>query len=56
MLGFLSMAEDGGAQIDEKELDEVKWFDFDEALEAIRKDSTAEAFLKSALNEIKNFK
>ncbi len=56
MLGFLSMAEDGEAQIDEKELDEVKWFDFDEALEAIRKDSTAEAFLKSALNEIKNFK
>ncbi len=37
MLGFLSMAEDGEAQIDEKELDEVKWFDFDEALEAIRK-------------------
>lgn len=56
MLGFLSMAEDGEAQIDEKELDEVKWFDFDEALDAIRKDSTAEAFLKSALNEIKNFK
>jgi len=56
MLGFLSMAEDGEAQIDEKELDEVKWFDFDEALEAIRKDSTAEAFLKSALNKIKNFK
>ena len=56
MLGFLSMAEDGEAQIDEKELDEVKWFDFDEALEAIRKDSTAEAFLKSALNEIKNLK
>ncbi len=56
MLGFLSMAEDGEAQIDEKELDEVKWFEFDEALEAIRKDSTAEAFLKSALNEIKNFK
>ena len=56
MLGFLSMAEDGEAQIDEKELGEVEWFDCDEALEAIRKDSTAEAFLKSALNEIKNFK
>ena len=56
MLGFLSMAEDGEAQIDEKELDEVKWFDFDEALEAIRKDSTGGAFLKNALNEIKNFK
>ena len=56
MLGFLVMAEDGEAQLDEKELDEVKWFTFEDALEAIRKDSTAEAFLKGALNEIKNFK
>jgi len=53
MLGFITVAEDGEPVLDEKELDEVKWFTFDEALEAIRKDSTAEAFLKSALNEIK---
>ncbi|MDE7082193.1 MAG: NUDIX domain-containing protein [Clostridia bacterium] len=56
MLGYLSMAEEGEPVIDEKEIEEVKWFDFDAALEAIKKDSTAEAFLKSALAEIKNFK
>jgi len=56
MLGYLSMAEEGEPVIDEKELEEVKWFSFDEALSAIRKDSTAEAFLKNALAEIKNFK
>lgn len=53
MLNFIVMAEDGEPIIDEKELSEVKWFTFDEAFEAIRKDSTAEAFLKSALPEIK---
>ena len=56
MLCYLSMAEDGEPVIDEKELESVKWFTFDEALEAIKKDSTAEMFLKSALAEIKNFK
>ncbi len=56
MLGYLSMAEEGEPVIDEKEIEDVKWFSFDEALEAIKKDSTAEAFLKSALTEIKNFK
>ena len=56
MMGFLTMAEDGEPVIDEKEIEEVKWFSFDEALETIKKDSTAEAFLKSALAEIKNFK
>ena len=55
MLGYLSMAEDGETVIDENELENVKWFTFDEALAAIRKDSTAEAFLKSALAEIKKF-
>ncbi len=56
MLGYLIMAEDGEPVIDEKEIENVKWFTFDEALEAIKKDSTAEAFLKNALAEIKNFK
>lgn len=55
MLNYLSMAEDGEPVIDEKEIEEIRWFTFDEALEAIRKDSTAEAFLKSALAEIKKF-
>ncbi|MBD5632462.1 MAG: NUDIX domain-containing protein [Clostridia bacterium] len=53
MLNFLMVAEDGEPVLDENEIEEVKWFTFDEALEAVRKDSTAEAFLKSAISEIK---
>lgn len=53
MLNFIMIAEDGEAVLDTKELAEVKWFSFEDALEAIRKDSVAEAFLKSALAEIK---
>ncbi len=56
MLGYIVMAEDGEPVLNEKEIEEVKWFSFDEAIAAIRKDSTAEAFLKNALAEIKNFK
>ena len=55
MLNFISIAEDREPVIDEKEIEEVKWFTFDEALTAIRKDSTAEAFLKSAVAEIKKW-
>lgn len=53
MLNYLSIAEDGEPVIDEKEIDEVKWFTFDEALNSIRKDSTAEHFLKAAVGELK---
>jgi len=53
MLNFILVAEDGVPVPDEKELEEVKWFTFEEALNAIEKDSTAEAFLKNALTEIK---
>lgn len=53
MLNFIVIAEDGEPVLDTKEIEEVKWFTFDEALEAIRKDSVAEAFLKSAAAEIK---
>ena len=53
MLNFILVAEDGEPVLDEKELEEVKWFTFDEALEEIKKDSTAETFLKNALTEIK---
>lgn len=55
MLNFLTIAEDGEARIDMKELEEIKWFPIPEALAAIKKDSTAEAFLKNALTEIKKF-
>ncbi len=53
MLNFLMIAEDGEMQIDTKELDEVKWFTVEEALENIKKGSTAETFLKNAIAEIK---
>lgn len=53
MLGFVTVAENGNITLDENELDEVKWFDLDEALNAVKKDSIAESLLKSALPEIK---
>ena len=53
MLNFIVVAEDGEPVLDAKELEEVRWFAFEDALEAIRKDSVAEAFLKSEVNEIK---
>ena len=43
MLNYVLIAEDGEPVIDKTELDEIKWFSYDEALEAIKKDSTAEA-------------
>ncbi len=53
MLNYLVIAEDGEPVIDEEEISEIKWFSFEDALSAIKKDSTAEAFLKNAMNEIK---
>ena len=55
MLNFLMIAEDGEITIDTKELDEAKWFTPAEALDAIKKNSIAETFLKNALVEIKKF-
>lgn len=53
MLNFLVTAENGEIVLDENELDDAVWFDFDEALSAVRKDSDAEAFLKNAIAELK---
>ncbi len=53
MLNFLVIAENGEIILDKNELDEAVWFDFDGALEAIRKNSDAEAFLKNAIAELK---
>lgn len=55
MLNFLIIAENGEPIPDPNELTDVKWFSPEQALEAIRKDSIAEAFLKNALAEIKKF-
>lgn len=53
MLNFLVVAENGEPTIDKSEIDEVKWFSFDEALSVIRKESVAESFLVSAIAELK---
>lgn len=53
MLNYLIMAEDGIPVADPNELTEVKWFEVNDALEAIKKDSIAQTFLKNAINEIK---
>jgi NAD+ diphosphatase len=56
MLNYLIVAENGDVVIDQSEIDEVGWFTFDEALNVVRKQSTAEAFLKNALVELKSNK
>ena len=53
MLNFLTMAEDGEIVLDSNELDGAEWFTFEGALEAVRKNSIAEGFLKAAIQEIK---
>ena len=53
MLNFLIMAENGEISLDRNELTEAKWFEPEKALEAIKKDTVAEAFLKNAIAEIK---
>lgn len=55
MLNFLTIAEDGEPVLDKNELEEVKWFPVNEALDAVKKNSTAEFFLKNAIGEIKKF-
>ena len=53
MLNYLIMAENGEISIDENELEQVEWFEPEKALEIIKKDSVAQAFLKNAISEIK---
>lgn len=53
LLNFLVIAENGGVQPDKSEIDEAKWFTFEEAEANVRKDSDAEAFLKAAVAELK---
>ena len=53
MLNYLIMAENGEITLDKNELSETEWFEPEKALEVIRKDSVAEAFLKNAISEIK---
>lgn len=54
MLNYLVIAENGDVVADPTEIEECRWFDFDEAVDNVRKESVAEAFLKNAIVEIKN--
>ncbi len=54
MLNYLVIAENGDVVADPAEIEECRWFDFDEAVDNVRKESVAEAFLKNAIVEIKN--
>ena len=56
MLNYLVIAENGEVVADSEEIDECMWMDFDEALEKVRKQSVAEAFLKNGIADIKNNK
>jgi NAD+ diphosphatase len=54
MLNYLIVAENGAITIDSNELERVDWFTFDEALQVVRKQSTAEAFLKQYIRRENN--
>lgn len=56
MLNFLVVAENGEVELDKSELAEAQWFDFDTALQVVRKQSVAETFLKNAIAELKSKK
>lgn len=56
MLNFLVVAENGEVELDKSELADAQWFTPDDALNAIRKNSVAETFLKNAVAELKREK
>ena len=56
MLGFIVVVSDGEIRVNEEEILEAKWCTFDEALETVRHDSTAEYLLTKAIAELKKGK
>lgn len=56
MLGFIVAVGEGELKLNEDELVDAKWCTFDEALEAIEQDSTAEYFLKVSIAELQRGK
>lgn len=56
MLGFIVVVSDGEIRLNEEEITEAKWCGFDEALQTVSHDSTAEFLLKSAVGELKRAK
>lgn len=53
MLNFIVIVEENKPLRLNGEIEEAKWCSFDEALELIRKDTTAEYFLNNALKELR---
>lgn len=53
MLGFIVIIENGDYTLNTNELQDAKWCTFEEAKELIKKNSTAEYFLNTAINELK---
>ena len=56
MLGFVVMVSEGEIRLNTDEIEEAGWYSYEEALEKISHDSTAEFFLKSAAAELKRSK
>ena len=53
MLNFIVVDSEGELKLNTEEISEAKWCTFDEALETVCHDSTAEYFLKNAVAELK---
>ena len=53
MLNFIVIVEDGNIKLQEEEIAEARWCSFEEAIELIRKGTTAEFFLTNAIRELK---
>lgn len=53
MLNFIVIVEDGNIKLQEEEIAEARWCSFEEAIQLIRKGTTAEFFLTNAIREMK---
>ena len=53
MLNFIVVVEEKPLKLAEQEIAEAKWCTIEEALELIRKNTTAEYFLVNAVRELK---
>ena len=54
--GAILEVSDGEIVFNEDEISEIKWCGFDEALQTVSRDSTAEFFLQNAIAELKKNK
>ncbi len=56
MFNFIVVAETGEISVNPDEVDEARWFTFEEALESVQKNSTAKVFLTKAIEELRRGK